>query len=284
MPQTLYEYGGSGPVIHMAIANGFPPETYTPLVNELTEDYRVISLPPRALWSDSPSPQTTRTWRDLAEDLLAGLHSQDVDNVIAIGHSFGAVASLVAAAQEPSRFRGLIMLDPTIFEPGQFFILRMMQMFGLHQRMPLVKTALNRRAHFESERAAYDYWRQKRLFKGWSDDTLRLYAASMTHPAAQGDGVELTWSPAWEARYYETVLTTTWRDVRQMRGKLPILTIRGGRSDTFSPAAAVRLQRLLPDMAFAEVTGHGHLFPHTAPDETQRLISAWLQEIERRGK
>ncbi|MCC6614848.1 MAG: alpha/beta hydrolase [Anaerolineae bacterium] len=284
MPQTLYEYGGSGPVIHMAIANGFPPETYAPLLAPLTAHYRVISLPPRALWSDPPPPDTTRSWSDLADDLLAGLRGQDIDNVIAIGHSFGAVASLVAAAREPSRFRGLVMLDPTIFTSRQFFALRLMQTFGLQQRMPLVEMALNRRTHFESTDAAFEYWRQKRLFKDWPDDMLRLYANSMTRPASEGDGVELTWSSAWEVRYYATVLTSTWRYVRQVRGKLPILTIRAGNSSTVSLAVAARLRQQLPEMTYAEVPDHGHLFPQTAPDETRQLISGWLQEIERRGK
>lgn len=284
MPQTLYEYGGSGAVIHLAVANGFPPETYIPLMAPFTSEYRVISLPPRALWSNPPSLESTRSWRDLAEDLLAGLRNQEIERVIAVGHSFGAVASLVAATRDPARFRALIMLDPTIFLPGQLTILLMMQILGLQKRMPLVRSALNRRNHFESVDAAYDYWRKRRLFSDWSEATLRLYAESMTRPAADGSGVELTWSPAWEARYYETVLTTTWRYVRQVRGKLPILLLRGGRSDTLTLPAAIRLQRQLPDMTYAEVAGHGHLFPHTAPDETRRLISEWLQEIENRER
>ncbi|MCA9902721.1 MAG: alpha/beta hydrolase [Anaerolineae bacterium] len=284
MPQSLYEYGGSGSIIHLAVANGFPPETYTPLIAPFTSEYRVISLPPRALWSEPPASESTRSWRDLAEDLLAGLRSHGIDRVIAVGHSFGAVASLVAAAQEPARFRALIMLDPTIFMPGQLTILRMMQIFGLQSRMPLVQSALKRRRHFENVEAAFDYWRKRRLFSDWPETTLRLYAESMTRPAPHGNGVELTWSPAWESRYYETVLTTTWRYVRQVRGKLPILLIRGGSSNTLSRSVATRLQQQLPEMSYAEVSGHGHLFPHTAPDETRRLISAWLPETEDRER
>ncbi|MDX2139456.1 MAG: alpha/beta hydrolase, partial [Chloroflexota bacterium] len=267
MPQTLHEFGGAGAVMHLAVANGFPPETYTPLLAPLTAHYRVLSLPPRALWIPPPATDTVRSWRDLADDLLAGLRAHDLRDVIAVGHSFGAVASLVAAAQEPQRFRALILLDPTIFPPHMLFTIRLMQTFGLQSRMPLVNGALKRRARFDTLDEAFIYWRGKRLFSDWSDDALRLYTKSVLHPSADGKLV-LRWSPQWEARYYQTILTTTWRSVSQLRGKVPVLTLRGERSDTFFPAAAERLQRLLPDMRYSEIAEHGHLFPHTAPDAT----------------
>ena len=52
MPQPLYDFGGEkdAPPTHIAVANGFPPETYIPLVRPLLEDYHVVSLPPRAMW------------------------------------------------------------------------------------------------------------------------------------------------------------------------------------------------------------------------------------------
>jgi pimeloyl-ACP methyl ester carboxylesterase len=279
MPQTLYEFGGAGAVMHLAVANGFPPETYAPLFSPLTARYRVLSLPPRALWDNPPIPATVRTWRDLADDLLAGLRAHDLRDVIAVGHSFGAVASLVAAAQEPQRFRALVLLDPTIFPPHMLLTIRLMQTFELQSRMPLVNGALNRRARFGTLDEAFAYWRGKRLFSDWSDDALRLYTTSTLQSNADGKWV-LRWSPQWEARYYQTILTTTWRYVSRLRDKMPVLALRGERSDTFFPAAAERFQRLLPDVQLQTIAGHGHLFPHTAPDATRAAIEAWLGKIE----
>jgi pimeloyl-ACP methyl ester carboxylesterase len=279
MPQTLYEFGGTGTVIHLAVANGFPPETYAPLLEPLTTHYRVLSLPPRALWQDPPLPATMRSWRGIADDLLAGLRAHHLTDVIAVGHSFGAVASLVAAALEPSRFRALVLLDPTVFPPPQMFAIGMMQTFGMQSRMPLVNGALKRRARFDTLDEAFTYWRGKRLFNDWSDDALRLYTESVLQPAQNG-GLVLRWSPEWEARYYQTILTTTWGYIQQLRGKLPMLALRGERSDTFMPPAATRLRRRLPDMHYAEIAGHGHLFPHTAPDQARTAIESWLENTQ----
>jgi pimeloyl-ACP methyl ester carboxylesterase len=277
MPQTIYEMGGQGSIIHLAVANGFPPRTYQSLLMPLTTTYRVISLPPRALWDDPPPPERLRSWHELADDLLAALDAYAIEPVIGLGHSFGGVVSLVAAAQHPQRFRALILLDPTIFMSWQFWSLAAMRALGLQMRMPLVRGALNRRARFDSIDEAYSYWRGKRLFHDWSDDAVRLYADSITRPRSDGQGLELVWLPAWEARYYQTILTTTWHYLGRLRGRLPILTIRGERSDTLTQAVFAKMQRVLPDMSQAEIAGHGHLFPLSAPDATRQVIEAWLR-------
>lgn len=276
MPQTLYEFGGSGAVLHLAVANGFPPQTYSPLLTPLTAAYRVVSLPPRPLWSDPPPPQSIRSWRSMADDLLAGMSQYGLTDVIAIGHSFGGVAALVAAAEAPKQFRGLILLDPTIFTPARLRVLAIFKALGLGGRLPLVQGALRRRSRFDSTDEAYDYWRSKRLFSDWSDEAVRLYAESLTRPAADGNGVELVWSPEWEARYYATIMTETWRYIGRLPKNLPLLVIRGEQSNTFLPPAAEHLRRVLPHMGCAEISGHGHLFPQSAPDETRAVIERWL--------
>ena len=60
---------------------------------------------------------------------------------------------------------------------------------------------------------------------------------------------------------------------------LPLLVIRGGESDTFIPEAAEMLRDLLPNATYAEVPGHGHLFPQSAPEETGRIIGDWLVNL-----
>ena len=276
MPQTLYEYGGSGSIIHMAVANGFTPQTYKPLLDPLTDRYRVVSLPPRPLWTEPPPPESIRSWRSLADDLLAGLRHNNLSNVIAIGHSFGGTASLVAVTQEPERFRGLVLLDPTIFVPYKLRVIGLLRGLGFGARMPLAQKALRRRARFASLDEAYTYWRGKRLFHDWSDEAVRLYAESLTRPSADGSGLELTWSPEWEAHYYTTLMTETWRYVSRLPPSLPLLVLRATLSDTFLAEAADRLRARLPQMEYAEIINHGHLFPQAAPDETRAAIESWL--------
>lgn len=276
MPQTLYEYGGSGTLMHMALANGFPPQTYQPLLQPLTERYRIVSLPPRPLWTDPPPPSSISSWRSVADDLLAGMRHYQFNNVIAVGHSFGAIGSMVAATLEPERFRGLVLLDPTLFTPSRLRMIAIVRALGLGVRIPLAQKALNRRTRFATVDEAYHYWRGKRLFHDWSDEGVRLYAESLTRPALDGKGLDLTWSPEWEARYYVTIMTSTWRYLRKLPKTIPLLVVRGTETDAFVADAAARLRKLLPHAQYAEIQGHGHLFPMAVPDQTRAIIESWL--------
>ncbi len=282
MPQTLYEFGGhpDAPVMHIAVANGFPPQTYIPLVEPFTDRYRVLSLPPRALWNGQHQPAETQNWYQLADDLLTGMEAHPLNNVIAVGHSFGGVASALAAIKQPKRFRALILLDPT-FMPLRFLnAVRLLRLFRAEQRMPLVPGALRRRARFASVDEAYEYFKGKRLFADWSARAVRLYAEGGLRPADDGNGMQLAWSPQWEAHYFKTVHTRSWRDIPKLRGLLPMLVIRGASTDTFIKDAADKFCRLVPDADYAEVPGHGHLFPQSAPEETRGIIEKWLEKLK----
>jgi hypothetical protein len=49
MNHPLIDLGGSGPLIHIAVANGFPPQTYLPIFDSLLSRYHLVSLPPRSM-------------------------------------------------------------------------------------------------------------------------------------------------------------------------------------------------------------------------------------------
>jgi pimeloyl-ACP methyl ester carboxylesterase len=275
MAQPLYTFGGDGPIMHIAVANGFPPQTYQPLLQTFTRKYRVVCLPPRALWPDNPPPpEQPGSWRSVADDLLDGLHQYELIDVIAIGHSFGAIASMLAALDEPARFRALILLDPTILTPERVQMMRMAQKTGQTELIPLVQTARRRRRNFESVEEAGSYFKGKPLFADWPDETVRLYAESVTRPTS--NGLELAWSPEWEAHYYRSMYTDIWETLPRLRGLLPTLIIRGGATDTLVEESLAQVKTLVPDATYLDIPGHGHLFPQSAPEETRQVIEGWL--------
>lgn len=280
MSQPLIDLGGAGPYLHLAPANGFPPATYLPLLTPLFDEYRVICLPPRALWPGEQLPAELREWDSVADDLLNGMRAHGIDSVIAVGHSFGGIASLLAAIREPARFRALCLLDPTFLLPEWLAGLERLRASGSPmQDFPLAQMALRRRRVFESAQAAYENFRSKAAFRDWPDETLRLYAQQGTRPAADGQGVELLWPPEWEAYYYCAPYTRMWAILPQLSPAIPLLIVRGATSDTLLPQAVEMLRAALPQMRYAEIAGHGHLFPHSAPAETASLIRTWLQDV-----
>lgn len=279
MPQPLLEFGGRGAPLHIAVANGFAPETYLPMLQPLADRFRLFSLPPRPLWDEPPPPESIRAWGDFADDLLVGLRQYDLRDVVAVGHSLGALTSLIAASRDASRFRALILLDPTLLPKRITYGAQLIRWLRQSHRTPLAKQALNRKARFATLDEAFTYWRGKRLFHDWSDAALRLYAESALRPSPEG-GYALKWSPAWEARIFSSPYPVGVGMLRRVRGKLPILTIRGATSTTLSPAIAARFRAALPEMAYAEIAGHGHLFPQSAPEAAGRVIEEWVSKLD----
>lgn len=277
-PLPIYDFGGQGAPVHLAVANGFPPQTYRPLLEPLSGRYHVINTLPRALWPSPPPPETLRSWRDMAADILTSLHQRDLRDVIAIGHSMGGVASVMAAIAEPERFKALILLDPTFVPPSLLAVVWAMRAIGRGDRFPLAVGALKRRARFASADEAFEYWKTRPLFAKWPVATVRLYADSLTRPSADG-GVELAWTPAWEARYYRTFFLGWRAEARKLRGLLPTLVIQGAQTDTFTDPARRIMQRLVPGATYARIEGHGHLFPQSAPDQTREVIEPWLNQL-----
>lgn len=284
MPQHLIELGGApdAPLMHIAIANGFSAETYRPLLEPFFADYRVVCLPLRALWHNAPKPPpiTGTGWRIMADDMLAGMRQFQLENVIALGHSMGGIASMLAAFTQPQRFSKLILLDPTILTKNHVKMLGKAQQAGVADQFFMAQNALKRRNHFESVEAAYEHFASKRLFENWPERTLRLYVEDGTKPAPDGDGLVLRFDPAWEAYYFASAYTAVWDNLPRLNNLLPTLFVQGADSHTFLPPSYEAVQEIVPSADYRQVEGHGHLFPQSAPTETAQIIREWLASVD----
>ena len=274
MSAPVVLFGGHGPPLHLAVGNGFPPDVYLPIARPLAREYAVFSLPPRPLWEDAPPPESMTSWFDLAMDLIAALNQQSITTTIALGHSFGATISLMAAVHAPERFRALVLLDPALFAPDRVAAMQRAQAAG-HYTNPLTERALKRRSRFQNVEEALEYWRGRPLFEGWPEATLRLYAQSALEPAGRGPGLTLRWSPEWEARCYALAYPDGWPLVEALQPDLPVLVLRGATTDVFTEAAAQRLRTLRPQTTVETLEG-GHLFPMTAAPQTAMMVLRWL--------
>jgi pimeloyl-ACP methyl ester carboxylesterase len=197
MTHPLTELGGQGPVVLLAPANGFPPHSYRPALQPLLPDHRAVSLPPRAMWPDAGSPpEAPGSWTTLADDMLEGIRIHQLGRVIGVGHSFGGIAAMLAALKEPSSFRALALLDPTILPPAVMEEVRGQRRRGEMSFRPLVQGARKRRENFRTLAEAFSYFRGKPLFTDWSDDAVTRYAKSMLRATGHGD-FTLSWSRDW---------------------------------------------------------------------------------------
>ncbi|MHB1327374.1 MAG: alpha/beta fold hydrolase [Gemmatimonadales bacterium] len=277
MTYPLIEHGGTGPILHWAPANGFPLSTYQPILDALAARFRCVTVPPRALWpAIGDPPAANGDWSELAVDLVAGIEQHGLRDVIAVGHSFGAVASLVATNLKRPLFRALILLDPVILPVDtmvRYSVAK--QAKWMPDGHALARQAIGRRSRFTSRGEAFDVWRRRRLFADWSDAALMRYVEGALRPDGSG-GYVLSWSAAWEAYYYLSFKTDTWREIAGLDATLPILVVAGADSDSFLPEARAEFEAMVPWAESRVVEGAGHLFPQAAPEQTLAVLSDWL--------
>jgi pimeloyl-ACP methyl ester carboxylesterase len=274
-------------VVHLAHANGFPPGTYRPLAEALTDRYHVVALPSRPLWPDS-QPESAPDWHPLADDLILGLDGLGLSTtlsgtldrskggIVGVGHSMGGVLTLWAAVGRPDLFRAVVLIDPVILPPARLWMVRLMRWLRLQQRLPLVRGAVRRRRTWPSRQACYEHYRGKPLFAAWPDASLRAYVEAGTRERTDS-GVGLVYPPEWEAHIFATPPTDVWRAVPRLQ--IPALVMRGEWSNTFRPESHARMERLLPQARFFVVPGAGHLVPMERPTETGAAIYDFLDAL-----
>lgn len=279
-PAPPCDFGGTGPVVHLAHANGFPPGAYRPLANTLTDHpptdsgqrYHVIGLPARPLWPGS-RPESISDWHPLADDMIQGLDDLGLRGIIGVGHSMGGVFTLWATVSRPDLFRAVVLVDPVILPQGWLWMVRLSHLLRLERRLPMVQGALRRRRTWPSRHACYEQYRDRSVFATWPDDSLRAYVEAGTRERADGQ-VELAYPPEWEARIFSTAPTDVWQAVPKLR--TPALVIRGALSETFRPESLARMERLLPQARFVTIPDASHLVPLERPSETGAAIRDFL--------
>lgn len=273
MTVPFYDFGGDGPLVHFAHANGFPPAAYRPFLVPLTDRFHVIAFPARPLWPGS-RPEEISGWHPMADDLIRALDGLGVRDIVGIGHSMGAVLTLWAAVRRPDLFRAVVLIDPVILPPHYLWVARLMRRLGLVYRHALVQGALRRRRTWPDRETCFQYLREKPFFSRWPDESLRAYVEAGTRERTEG-GVELVYPPEWEARLFALIPTDVWKSVPRLR--TPALVIRGEHSGTFLPQAMDRMRRLLPGARYQVIPDAGHMVPLERPAETGAVVRAFLE-------
>jgi pimeloyl-ACP methyl ester carboxylesterase len=272
--ERLFDFGGTGPMLHFANANGYPPAAYAPLLEGLIPRYHVIAMRSRPLLPGADAA-ALRNWSELADELIHFLDQAGARGWVGVGHSLGAVLTVLAALRRPELFRAVVAIEPVFFNPLKLAAFAIFRGLGLADRVhPLIAGARRRRRVFGSADEMYARYRQAPVFSRLDDRALRAYVDAAAAPRADGPGVELVFTPEWEAAVYATGPMNLWRQLPKL--SVPMLVIRGADSDTFDPGAVKALQTRLPQARLVNVLGTGHLVPLEKPAEVARLINEYL--------
>ncbi len=269
------DWGGSGPPIHFAHGNGFPPGTYRKLISELGKSHQVVSMSARPLWAES-RPRVLRDWSVFAEDLRAELGRRGLRGIIGVGHSLGAVTSLLAAAADPGLFSAVVAVDPIVLTGGRALFWGTVKAFGLAGRVNLVRGARRRRELWSDRAEARNTYSGKKIFASWDPGVLDDYLDAGMVDLPQG-GVRLRYPRECEARIFSAAPHDLWAELRKV--SVPTLFVQG------------ESQRHLPRRRAGQggeggagvLDGGGchssHFLPMERPTELARVIEEFLRAL-----
>ncbi|MBF0100270.1 MAG: alpha/beta hydrolase [Desulfobacterales bacterium] len=274
------DWDTSGIPTHFLHANGFCAGTYSPFLNQLISDLHIIASDVRGHGdSVSTKPVSIRNWEIFANDLIAVIKGTfPGKKIIGIGHSLGAVTTYFAAAIAPELFAGIVLIDPVILPPRILWMIRILRLFGMNHRLPLVMAARRRRKVFEGKIEAIKRFTAGRgIFKTWSTEFITAYLECGLLEKDEKTAV-LKCDPELEAQIFESVPTNVWHYTSKIT--CPVLAIRGESSDTFLSDAAERLTARISNYTLVTIPNSGHFIPMEKPIECAKPILDFISDLQ----
>ena len=251
-------------------ANGMPAPTYQVLFDAL--NLPVVAKPQ---YAHDPNYPLVNGWQRQVDELLdyLQLHGHE-RNVVAVGHSFGAVISYLAVCREPQRFSGLVMLDPPLFTGLYGRIFEWVKRTPLIDRLTPAGLSSRRTRQWSLNTDLAAYFAKKSFFRDFHPKAVSDYAHSVV--AKTGEAYRLSFDPDIEAQVFRTIPTTLGRHYGECQ--LPSLLVCGTQTDVTLPWLRRQFLHKQPHFAQAQVEG-GHMFVLEAPAQTAQVINDFVATL-----
>lgn len=267
---ATYDLGGTGETVILAHATGFHGRVWLPVANHLRERYHCWSFDLRGHGDSDPAPGRDYDWTGFGRDALAV-----VDEIaalaggapLAVGHSGGAAALLLAEESQPTTFGALYCYEPVVWipRPGRPVESLVDDAFA--------NGARRRREVFESRAAARANYATKAPFEAFDRAALDAYVEWGFRDCPEG-GVALSCRREDEARIYEAAAH---QHIFEHLDKVacPVAVASGALDSHFGVEASRALAQAIGAPTRVEVLPDlSHFGPMERPDEVASSIMA----------
>ena len=224
---VVHDWGGEGPLVLLHHATGMCAATWAPVAEALRDTARVIAFDARG-HGDASKPEGEYTWQAYADDLVrlaerlcSDLGRERVD--VAVGHSLGGIASLMAMHDRPTLFASGVLIEPALVTPQ-------MEGDNPRRRDGLTRASLAtrmRQAHFGSRREARECLLSQPLFEGWPEAQFETFLSEGL--AIDAEGLHLKCPPILEAKIYSLGAVAGLFDAGYVDAPLLIQSAKGSR-------------------------------------------------------
>ncbi len=258
---VAYEWPGAGDPILLVHATGFHARCWQAVVEALPGKHvYAIDMPSHGGSARKPPPYS---WLHFGDDVRGAIDALGLQRVLGVGHSMGGHAVVLAAAAQPDRFRGLVLVDPVIVAPE----IGALVAGGVSAESHPIRKRRNR---WDSAQEMFDSFRTKEPYSRWDPRVLMDYCRYGLEPVEEG-GYVLACPPGLEAEVYAGAGT---EDIYALlpRVRVPVEIIRArarrpGDSlfDFSSSPTWERLAQQFPDATDEQLADCSHFIPMERP-------------------
>lgn len=265
------------PIIHFVHGNGFACDMYAPSLNLLRPYASIFTHDVQGHGLSDPGskfPGLDKTVARIGQVLKQ--HESVFKNrpIIGVGHSFGSLATLHLAAQEPALFASVALLDPVLLGPEGTQLAQ--QQFDNGERGPefgrrLATQALMRGTEWASYDGAFAYFNGRKSLAGWHSAGLAAYLNGVLKQQADGS-LSLRCPPWMEASIFALRPADHWSALERLA--TPTLAVFAKQSFDFIPKSLQHAAELNSAIT-ATGTAGGHCFTQEYPASLLELLLAF---------
>jgi pimeloyl-ACP methyl ester carboxylesterase len=261
------DWGGEGAPVLFAHPTGFLGAVWRPVIDRM----RAREFAGRVLTFDqrghglSSKPDRGYEWAHFVDDIRKLIRVLDLRDVLGVGHSAGATTLACASARDPGRARGLILIDPILFDPAASSLIR-------GGDSPMAAKTRTRRLIWGSRDELFRSFRQRPPYDSWTDEALRTYVEEGTFERPDGE-FELYCPGRIEAQIYQNANGLDGFSCLSAL-RIPALIVRGERSDSFDEARADHALACLQSGRLLTVPNATHYVPMEQPGLIADLVLA----------
>lgn len=271
-------------------ATGFNAMTYQSILAPLGLRARVAALDMRGHGRTTlpADPKKMHSWARYRDDVIEWLDRYAPGGLVLGGHSMGGTVSLMVAGKRPDLVKGLVLIDPVILSPRQYFWMHAFPPigWGIRAGNSLARQARKRRSEFASVADARERYSGRGAFKSWRAPFLDDYLLDGLERTDHGpaDSAEQTWSllcaPRWEAVTFGAQRNRPWSALAKVRRKkIPITILRAETGSVMTDKVVEKLVRKVPALILKRKRGSSHFLPMEAPYDVRDALSSYLSRL-----
>jgi lipase len=271
---AVWHWPDSGPRILFIHATGFHSRLW---------DQVVANLPGYDCWAFdmrghglSAKPEPPYVWREFGNDVAALMRKIDLTVDLGIGHSMGGHSVALAAAQEPTRFRSLILIDPIIIAPE-------------HYGQPELTDhpVLKRRNKWKSWQYMFERFQGRKPFDTWKPEVLKDYCQYGLLPDTDGGdrddgGYILACPPPIEGSIYNqanALSANIYADIEKIEVPVLIMHPKTSPSRKTEDLIPIDLYQRLKEGRDLLMPDQTHFIPMEVPDVVATQIQTMVQSL-----